>query len=102
MHRIFWAGQFRSTDRVVPPSAEPLRRKESLSQQTLAELMAVPQQVYLSIGAGTTEIAPRFVRLVRDPHRGQIAAAQQAGKGQRGRAPTGRYWDNQWDKVSRD
>src|SRR5579871_6118100 len=67
----------------LPPSAESLGGKESLPQQKLAELMAVPQQIHLRIVTGPTEIAQRFVRFIRNPHRGQIATAQQSGQVQR-------------------
>ncbi len=62
------------------PGADSRRRVDRPAQQELGEPVACPQLVGLGIVAGTDEIAQRLTRLVGDPDRCEVAAAQQSGE----------------------
>ena len=62
------------------PGADAGGRVDRPAQQELGQPVACPQLVGLGIVAGADEIAQRLTRLVGDPDRCEVAAAQQSGE----------------------
>jgi hypothetical protein len=48
-----------------------------LTEQELAQLVAVPQQIHPRITASATEVPQRLVRFIGDPHGSQVPTPQQ-------------------------
>ena len=63
-----------------PRPAHPRRRHDALAEQELAEVVLGPEPLGTGVVASPDEIAQCLVGLIRDPHRGEVAAAEQPGE----------------------
>ncbi len=62
-----------------PRPAHPRRRGDALAKQELAEVVLGPEPLGTGVVASPDQVAQRLVGLIRDPHWGEVSAAEQPG-----------------------